>query len=96
MTSDMTLTGPALHLNGSGFDNLFEQYANATGSIRKAIQDLPAPHGRDYYVQEDGVFEKARREHEARVQKLREVLGEVEGILEGLADQRDAAKRSAI
>lgn len=81
------LQAPILHLNGSGFDNLFEQYANAAGSVRKAIQDLPVPHGRDYYVQE-GAFERARAQHQDRVERLQGILEELQGVLEELSEQK--------
>lgn len=89
------LQAPILHLNGSGFDNLFRQYAEAAGSVRKALQDLPNPHGRDYYVQE-GAHERARTEHEARLEKLRGVLHELEAICEELNEQKDKHPRAAL
>lgn len=90
--SDLTL--PTIHLNGSSADDLFEKNADAAGAIRAALNAMAkaAPHGRDYYVQGDEAINKAREEYWARWDKLREVLGDLESILESIADQRDARK----
>jgi len=84
---------PTIHLNGTGATDLFKQYADGVLALREALRRLPVPHGRDYYVQEDGAYERARAESQARADKLREVLEELEGILEGVAQQRDARGR---
>src|SRR5690554_6302561 len=40
---------PHLHLNGSGYDNLFKLNCDVTGSLRVVLDNLSkaAPHGRD-------------------------------------------------
>jgi len=87
-TKQIELTVPTLHLNGSGYDNLNPQYRGALEALRTARQALPVPHGRDYYVQEDGAFEKARAQFEAQLHKLEEVEEELSGILLGILEQR--------
>ena len=82
-------TVPTLHLNGSGHQALYDQYCEAVAAIRVAIGKLPCPNARDYYVAGDGVFQKARDEHHARVQALAAVRDELYAILENIADQRD-------
>jgi len=84
---------PTIHLNGTGATDLFKQYADGAEAIREALRQLPVPHGRDYYVQEDGAYERARAESQARADKLREILEELEGILEHVANQKDARSR---
>jgi hypothetical protein len=84
---------PTLHLNGTGYDDLFRQYAEANGALRAAATKLAEamPHGRDYYVQGDDAYAQARAEHEDRIARVRAVMAELEEIMEDLADQRDAA-----
>lgn len=88
-TDDMTseLTIPTVHMNGSGAKNLNEQYRGALEAIQEARQALPVPHGRDYYVQEEGAYEKARAQFEDQVRKLGEVEEQLSGILLGILDQ---------
>ena len=88
--STETLTAPTIHLNGTSDADLFKQYADAAGAIRGAIQALPVPHGRDYYVQGDDAYKRARSEHDARVAMLRAIEADLRTILESIADQRDA------
>lgn len=83
---------PTLHLNGSGYDLLFRQYAEANGALRAAVAKLAEamPHGRDYYVQGGDAYAEARAEHEDRIARVRAVMAELEEIMEDLADQKDA------
>jgi len=83
------LTFPTLHLNGSGYERLFDLHAEANGALRNALNKLAeaAPHGRDFYVQGDGAFEEARKEHEDRLVRIRAVMEEMDSILESLYDQ---------
>ena len=77
---------PTLHLNGSGFNNLYEQYSVAISALRNARAKLPAPHGRDYYVIE-GAYDKARRQFEAQVAVLDQLEMEMTAILCGIEKQ---------
>ncbi len=87
-TTQTEMTVPSLHLNGSGWDNLNEQYRGALEALRTAREAIPVPHGRDYYVQEEGAFEKARAQFETQLRKLNEVEEELTGILLGIMEQR--------
>jgi len=88
MKKPTDLTVPTLHLNGSGYDNLNEQYRGALEKLQEARRALPVPHGRDYYVQEDGAYERARAQFEGQLRKLEEVEEELSGILLGIMDQK--------
>jgi len=80
MANKPTPVAPSVHLNGSGFKNLSDQYREAIEKISEAINALPIPHGRDYYTQEDGVFQKARVQFKDQVLKLEEVREELKII----------------
>jgi len=86
---------PTVHLNGTSAETLFQQNLAAAGALRAAIAALhaAAPHGRDYYVQHDtegDSYSKVRKEHDARVERLRSVLAEVEEIAEHAAEAMDS------
>lgn len=81
------LTIPTLHLNGSGFENLNRDYRAALAKLREAREALPVPHGRDYYVQDDGAFKRARAQFEAQRRRIEEVEEELSGILLGVIEQ---------
>ena len=78
-TKDLTV--PSLHLNGSGWDNLYEQYTGALEAIKTALEKLPRPHGRDYYVQGDDAFAEARRQFDGQRDHLTAVEDELTAIL---------------
>lgn len=84
------LTLPTLHLNGSGYDHLWALHAEANGALRNALNNLAeaAPHGRDFYVQGDDAFSKARAQHENRMDRIRSVMAEIDAIMENLYDQK--------
>jgi len=85
------LVTPTVHLNGSGFRNLDEQYREGVQAVEDAIQKLPVPHGRDYYVQDDGAYEKARAQFEGQLKKLHEVKEELTEILRSVYRQERRA-----
>tara|TARA_Y100000310_G_C20285717_1_gene624766 strand:+ start:230 stop:493 length:264 start_codon:yes stop_codon:yes gene_type:complete len=79
--SDLAL--PTLHLNGSGQQNLYDQFSDATEALRNAIETMRrmTPNGRDYYVQGDAdCYREAMAQHEARVLKVSGVLEEIEEL----------------
>ena len=80
---------PVIHLNGTGFTDLYDGMDAAHHAIADAIEKLcaAAPNGRDYYVQPSGTMERAQDQHSARIRKLLEVKAEVEYILGKIADQ---------
>lgn len=89
MQTDDELTVPTVHLNGSGLHSLFEQYKGALEALRGAIEALPVPHARDYYVQEDEEsYRKARTQFEDQFRRLREIEDELTTILQGISKQR--------
>jgi hypothetical protein len=83
------LAVPTVHLNGSGRKNLETGYETVSRVLRKvldALQDA-APHGRDYYVQGGfDPFAVAQEQHRARLQRIQDVLQEIETIREAIAE----------
>lgn len=73
---------PTIHLNGSSAEDLTKGYLAAERALNEALEALAqaAPNARDYYVQGDDVFEKAREEHAARVAKLLVVKDEIHAL----------------
>jgi hypothetical protein len=73
---------PTIHRNGSAREVLIEQYMAAAGAVATAIEVVraAAPNGRDYQPQGDDAALQARREHEARLTRLGEVLDELQII----------------
>jgi len=86
----LVTTIPTIHLNGTGFTTLRDEYTAAYDAIGKAIDTLAAAtmNGRDYYPQPDGAFYKARDERQAAFDKLREAHQYVGEMLAGICDQR--------
>lgn len=81
---------PTIHLNGTAFTTLRDEYAAAYDAIEKAIDALASAtlNGRDFYTQPDGAFYKARDERQAALDKLREAHQYAEEILAGICDQQ--------
>lgn len=94
VTQSPKLSVPTVHLGGTHITNLMELNADALGALRKALVELghASPHARDFVLDASGeqAFYKAQREHEARVQKLRDVQKELETICEGIMAQEPA------
>lgn len=84
----MTLTLPTIHINGTSAEQLMEGYLDALHHVREAIAAIGrcAPNGRDYYPQGPAVIIAAQREHRLRVEKLEEVMHEIEAIAEHVSD----------
>lgn len=74
---------PTVHLNGSSREHLLENFVEAADNLRIALQfmEAAAPNPRDYYPQGPNVFEIARREHTARVEHVKAVLGQYEALV---------------
>jgi hypothetical protein len=83
-------TAPTVHLNGTSFTDLRDEYAAAYDAIDKAIDALAAAtmNGRDYYPQGADAFYQARDERQAALDKLREAHQYVGEMLVGICDQR--------
>jgi hypothetical protein len=75
---------PSVHLNGTSREALTNGYLEAAQAVSKARRALceAAPNARDYYVQGEGAFGAATREHQARDQKLKDVLDELTALVE--------------
>jgi hypothetical protein len=78
---------PTVHLNGTSRAELQKQYEEAHTAIEHAITALAhaAPNGRDYYPQGAHAYGIAAREHESRVERLRNVQAELYAIYESVA-----------
>ena len=88
-------------MNGTSAKDLLEGYMDAASAIREAAEKVAknGPNGRDYYVQAGAAFTLASTEHEQRIWRLREVLAEIEEIMQNIVTQqeeRDARKRHAL
>lgn len=75
---------PTIHLNGTSPERLFEGYHNASLAVDAAIDALAEIefHSRDYYPQDDKVFELARAQRVEQFTKLREVRDELRSVTE--------------
>lgn len=75
---------PTLHLNGTSRAALFNAYVEATFAVEAAIDAVAdaSPHGRDYYPQGEDAFDKARAEHNARLEALNKVANELHRLSE--------------
>jgi hypothetical protein len=84
--SDVDLMVPTIHMNGTSKESLLEGICEAVNKLHDAGRALAAacPNGRDYYTQGPGAISVALDQHEARMKKLREIIGELEQIAEAL------------
>jgi hypothetical protein len=73
---------PTVHLNGTAKADLINGYCEAIEALHDAGRKLAAayPNGRDYYPQGGDAINVAMRQHEARMTKLKEIIGELEAI----------------
>ena len=97
MTTDgAALLAPLIHMNGSSAESLIEGYLAAATLLTKGLEALYAcaPNGRDYYPcatqSEPNPFRQASREHDARINSVRQVLAEIEMIVENIQEQQEA------
>ena len=83
----MTLAIPTVHMNGTSREALVEGLCEAVHALHEAGRKLAAaaPNGRDYYVQGSAATGVAMDQHEARMNKLREIITELETIAEAIA-----------
>lgn len=83
-------TIPTIHLNGTGFTTLRDEYAAAYDAIGKAVEALAATtcNGRDFYPQGVDAYYRARDERTEAFTKLREAHAYVGEVLMGICDQR--------
>jgi|GEM_PF-5181239 len=92
-TTDGFVT-PTLHLNGSGYRNLSDQYNDAYTALTLATNTLArtAPHERDYYICDKSgeAYEAARRQHEELQRQLEAVRTTVGSMLRDVEEQEMA------
>jgi len=77
---------PIIHLNGTSKESLLDGYVEVYKALKFSVDKLyyAAPNGRDYYIYGEGAFEKARKQHEDRVNKLKLVMNEIEYIINSI------------
>ncbi len=85
------LTVPTVHLNGTSFAGLYDPMVRAVEEVAGAVAALAecAPHGRDYYLQGEDAYAKAREEHLSRLNRLQSVLDEVKVLARQVKKQRE-------
>lgn len=78
---------PTVHLNGTGRKELVNQLSASVLALDKALEVMAkaAPHGRDYYPQDNGAimgptYLKAAEAHRQRVAKVYEVREELHDL----------------
>jgi hypothetical protein len=78
---------PTIHLNGTSKAALLEDWEKAHEALTLGLRLLcqAAPNGRDYYPQGPEAIHKAQIEHCDRVQKIRNVLKDLEELSESIA-----------
>lgn len=83
---------PLVHNNGTDASDLAQQCENVGKAIRDVLHALylATPNARDYYPLGDGAFQRAQREHEARVASLERVGYDILALHEAIVDQADA------
>jgi hypothetical protein len=85
-----TLTTPTVHLNGTGFLNLWTDYENLDDKFH-AFTDAWGNmefNARDYYVQGPDAYTKAREERYAIAQKIKDIKAYIDAHRLALDSQR--------
>jgi len=79
---DYTL--PTIHLNGTGAQTLANEYEAFWRALDKAAEALQNAtcNARDFYPQEPGAYERARKEREEAFSKLEELQAYAEAWME--------------
>ena len=81
-----TMTLPTIHMNGTPRQHLIDDAVDAATAVQKAmaVMSKGGPNGRDYYPQGPEAMGAAVREHDAQIDKLREVYAWLEARVEAL------------
>jgi hypothetical protein len=90
-----TLTTPTVHMNGTGFDMLWEGYDAADDKLielRDAFGQIEF-NARDYYVQGPDAWNKAVEERQAINQKIRDIKDYLDEHRQALDSQRPANRK---
>jgi len=84
-----SLVTPLVHLNGTGKDQLMEQYTEAGQAIFKAIQALhgASPNQRDYYPLGNDAWVLAKEQHQNRIDKLVDINADLMAIIDRIDEQ---------
>ncbi len=92
----MTTTLPTIHMNGTGAQNLEEQYRAVRQAVQAAGDALQAAtcNARDFYPQEPGAWQRARAERDEAFRLLRLVSDYAEQWESHAADHRRARARA--
>ena len=79
---------PTVHLNGTGKEELTENYQRAYLALYNAMEAMKraAPNARDYYVQDSNAFTVAMLEHTDRLKMIQQVQDEIQEIYEQIVD----------
>lgn len=85
----LVTTIPTIHLNGTGYATLRDEYTAAYDAIGKAVDALVAAtsNARDFYPQGVDAYYKHRDERAEAFEKLREAQRYVGDVLMGICDQ---------
>lgn len=80
---------PTVHTNGTSKGDLMRYHQRVIDPLRDAISmlRLSGPNGRDFYTQGNKAMQEAADEHSARIEKLSEVLVELESLMEQIDAQ---------
>ena len=84
----MNITAPTVHLNGTGYKDLWTGYEAAYEAVRAAQEALGKIefNARDYYVQDADAFTKAR---DHRIEQCKALAQVEEYLLQHLGSLRD-------
>lgn len=80
---------PQINLNGTAKQDLMEEYMAARAAVakaREAVQNITV-HGRDYHMQPEGTWAKAREEHYSRIERLLNIENELTEIALKIQEQ---------
>lgn len=93
-THQHELSVPSVHWNGTSKKALIDMHCDAISALREAEKKLcqMSPHGRDYYPQPEGAITRAVHLHVGRIEKLGEIIGELEAIVQAI-DKQEACGR---
>lgn len=91
------MTKPTIHLNGTGAQDLLDQYRTAMEALQAASEAHAnaSPNARDYYPQGGDAYTTARREHDSRAERLEAISDEITELAIHCADavaEREARK----
>jgi hypothetical protein len=79
---------PTIHLNGTGRQELLDQWRDAYNALhdaRKALHNA-SPNARDYYPQGSDAIYRAQDEHSKRIETITSLMNECNHIAEAIQD----------